>query len=167
MAKTKKRIIWIIIIIAVIAGGYYLLRPKPPVTTYTTADVTRGNLAQTVSETGTIKTVNQTDLSFKISGRVTNLYADVGDKITTGELLARLDMGTLGAQLAQAQQEVKVQQETLDNLVHHKTSQPSTGDQRDAQRARLKQAKDGVDSAPVPDTRHFYVFSDQRRDSQT
>lgn len=155
---TKKRIIWIIIIVAIIVGGYFLLRPKVPVTVYTTADVARGNLAQTVSETGTIMTVNQTDLSFKISGRVIKLLADVGDQIKTGQLLAQLDMGTLGSQLAQARSEVKVQQETLDNLVKHKGSQPSTGDQRDAQRARLKQAKEGVVSvwSQIRDT---YMYS--------
>jgi HlyD family secretion protein len=149
---------WGIIIIAVVAGGYYLLRPKAPVTVYTTADVARGNLAQTVSETGTIMTVNQTDLSFKISGRVIKLLADVGDQIKTGQLLAQLDLGTLGSQLAQAQSEVKVQQETLDNLVKHEGSQSSTGDQRDAQRARLKQAKEGVVSvwSQIRDT---YMYS--------
>jgi HlyD family secretion protein len=139
---------WIIIVIAVIAGGYFLLKPKPPVTVYTTEVATRGNLTQTVSETGTIKTVNQTDLSFKISGRVVSLLADVGQPIKQGQLLARLDTGTLSSQLAQAQSEVKVQQETLDNLVKHEHNPaiPSTGDQRDAQRARLTQAKAGVDS---------------------
>jgi HlyD family secretion protein len=158
MKKYIKRTIWVIIILAIIAGGYFLLRPKAPVTVYTAADVTKGNLTQTVSETGTIMTVNQTDLSFKISGRVIKLLGDVGDTIKTGQLLAQLDMGTLGAQLAQAQSEVKVQQETLDNLVKHKTSQPSTGDQRDAQRARLKQAKEGVDSVQSQ-IRDTYMYS--------
>lgn len=140
----KKKIIWGVIIVAIVSGGYYFLRPKAKVTVYTTADVVRGNLAQTVSETGTIKTVNQTDLSFKISGRVTNLLADVGDSIKKGQLLARLDVGTLGSQLAQARADVKVQQETLDNLVKHKVLTSSTGDTRDAQRARLSSAREGV-----------------------
>ena len=146
MSKTKKRTMWIIIVIAVIAGGYFLLKPKPPVTVYTTEAATRGQLTQTVSETGTIKTVNQTDLSFKVSGRVVSLLGDVGDTIKKGQLLARLDTGTLDAQLAQARSAQKVEQETLDNLVKHEKTQPSTGDQRDAQRARLNQARAGVDS---------------------
>jgi HlyD family secretion protein len=154
----KKKIIWGIIIVMIVTGGYFLLRPKAPMTVYTTEAVTRGNLAQTVSETGTIKTVNQTDLSFKISGRVTNLYADVGDTIKQGQLLARLDLGTLGAQLAQARSEVKVQQETLDNMVKHKLLTSSTGDTRDAQRARLTQAKDGVSSV-FSQIRDTYMYS--------
>jgi len=158
MAKAKKWTIWIIIIVAIIGGVVWYVKSRAPKTTYTTADVTKGNLAQTVSETGTIKTVNQTDLSFKTSGRVINLYGDVGDTIKQGQLLARLDTGILGSQLKQAQADVKVQQETLDNLVKHKTSQPSTGDTRDAQRARLDGARAGVE-AIFSQMRDTYMYS--------
>lgn len=142
MSKIKKRIIWIIVIIAVAIGGYYLLKPKPSVTVYTTADVVKGNLAQTVSETGTIKTVNQTDLSFKISGRVVKLLAEVGDTIKVGQLLAELDSGTLLSQFKQAQYEVKVQKETLANMKDNKSTYGQ--DQRDAQGARIKSAEESV-----------------------
>lgn len=142
MLKRKKTYIWLIIILAVIFGGYYFLRPKAPVTVYTTADVTRGNLAQTVSETGTIKTVNQTDLSFKISGRVISLLADVGSPIAAGQLLAVLDAGTLNSQLIQAQQDLKYQKETYDSMGHKKTQFKI--DDRDAQRARIKSAEAGI-----------------------
>jgi RND family efflux transporter MFP subunit len=156
MTRRKKTIIWIIIILAVIAGGYFLLRPKKPVTVYTTADVTRGNLAQTVSETGTIKTVNQTDLSFKISGRVVSLLADVGDPIKTGQLLARLDLGTLGSQLAQAEHERKYQKETLDSMKKEKATNNS--EDRDAQRAKIKSAEEGI-VAVQSQIRDTYMYS--------
>lgn len=138
----RKTTIWIVIIIAVIATGYYFLRPKAPKTVYTTADVARGNLAQTVSETGTIKTVNQTDLSFKISGRVINLLADVGDKIKTGQLLARLDLGTLGSQFKQAGYDLKYQKEVLASM---KEKDDTYNDEdRDAQRAKIKSAEEEI-----------------------
>ncbi len=156
MFRRKKTIIWIIVILAVVAGGYYFLRPKAPVTVYTTADVTLGNLAQTVSETGTIKTVNQTDLSFKVSGRVVNLLADVGDKIKTGQLLARLDLGTLGSELDQARQDLKYQKETLDSIKKKKTQFNS--EDRDAQRTKIKSAEAGITSvqSQISDT---YMYS--------
>ena len=133
-----------------------MLRPKKPVTVYTTADVTRGNLAQTVSETGTIKTVNQTDLSFKISGRVVSLLGDVGDPIKTGQLLARLDMGTLGSQLKQAEYELKYQKETLSNMKDNKSTYGE--DLRDAQRARIKSAEEGIVSVESQ-IRDTYMYS--------
>ena len=152
----RKKIIWGIIIIAVIAGGYYFLRPKAPVTVYTTADVIRGNLAQTVSETGTIKTVNQTDLSFKISGRVVSLLADVGDKIKTGQLLARLDLGTLDSQLKQAEYDLKYQKEVLASM--KEKDDTYNNEDKDAQRAKIKSAEEGIMSvrSQIRDT---YMYS--------
>ena len=146
---------WIIIVIAIIAGGYYLLKPKPPVTVYTTEAATSGNLTQTVSETGTIKTVNQTDLSFKISGRVIQLLGDVGDTVKAGQLLAVLDTGTLNAQLAQARQNLKYQKATLQNMQDNTTQFPK--DARNAQGAQIKSAQAGIDSvlAQFSDTRMY------------
>lgn len=156
MAKNKKRIIWGIITIAVVAGGYYFLRPKAPKTVYTTADVTRGNLAQTVSETGTIKTVNQTDLSFKISGRVVRLLADVGDSIKKGQLLAQLDLGTLGSQLKQAEHDLKYQKEVLDSM--KEKDDVYNDEDKDAQRAKIKSAEEGIVSVQSQ-IRDTYMYS--------
>lgn len=141
----KKKIIWIIIILAIVAGGYYYFKSRKPKIEYTTADVVRGTLAQTVSSNGTFNPDRQYELAFKTSGTVIAMNVDVGDEVKEGELLAELDKGSLLSKLAEAKAEVKVQQETLDNLTKHKGSVPSTGDTRDAQRARLAQAKAGVD----------------------
>jgi HlyD family secretion protein len=155
MSKTKKRLIWIIIIAAIIAGGFFYFRSKKPVTVYTTETARRANLAQTVSETGTIKTVNQTDLSFKVSGRVIKLYADTGDKIKTGELLAQLDMGTLEAESARARQDFKFQKETLDSM--KKNIRQFNGEDRNAQRAKVRSAEAGIASveSQIRDTKMF------------
>jgi RND family efflux transporter MFP subunit len=142
---TKKRIIWGIIIIAVIAGGYFYFKGKKPQVEYTTAEVTRGDLAQTVSVTGTLNPDQQYELAFKTSGTVTVMNVDVGDQVKKGELLAELEKGTLLSQLAQARAAVKFEQETLDNLTQHKHTVASTDDSRDAQRARLEQARASVE----------------------
>jgi len=155
MTKNKKRIIWVIIILAIITGVVFFVRSKKPVTTYTTESVKRGILAQTVSETGTIKTVNQTDLSFKISGRVIKLLADVGDKVKTNQLIAQLDMGTLGAELAGATQNLNVQKETLASM--KKNPSQFNHEDLDAQRAKIKSSSASVDSvfAQIRDTKMF------------
>lgn len=151
----KKRIVWIIIIVAIIAIGVFYFRSKKAVTVYTTETAKQGNLIQTVSETGTIKTVNQTDLSFKISGRVIKLLADVGDKVKAGQLLAVLDLGTLGAELTQAQQDLAYQKETLENMKHNKSQYGK--DTRDAQMAKIRSAEAGIVStqAQIRDTQMF------------
>jgi RND family efflux transporter MFP subunit len=156
MTKAKKWILWGVVILVIVGGVVWYVKSRAPKTTYTTADVTRGNLAQTVSETGTIKTVNQTDLSFKISGRVVSLLADVGDRITEGQLLARLDLGTLSANLTVAKQEVGLQKETLASMEHKKSQ--FNKDDRDAQRHRISAAQANVE-AVQSQIRDTYMYS--------
>lgn len=144
MTRAKRWGIWIGIVLAAAGGIAWYAKSRAPKTAYTTADATRGNLVQTVSETGTIKTVNQTDLSFKVSGRVVSLLADVGDRITEGKLLARLDMGTLGANLTRAEQDVQLQKETLASM-KRKKSQFNRND-RDAQAHRIGESEADVEA---------------------
>lgn len=141
---SKKKIIWIIIILAVIAGGYFYVRSRKPKTTYTTETVTRGNLKQTVSVTGKVMSPEQTDLAFKISGQIQNMYVDVGDHVTKGQIIATIDRGTLISQLNQAQYEVKSQKETLNSMLRRRSTY-NIG-QRDAQRAEIHKAEEAVNA---------------------
>jgi RND family efflux transporter MFP subunit len=143
MKKHKKKIIWIIIILIIIVGGVFYLKGKKAKITYTTADVTKGELKRTVSVTGTVKSTNSVDLSFESSGEIKSLLVSVGDKVTKGQKIATIDTSTLQSQLAQAQADVKSQKETLDNM--KKRDDVYNGDQRDAQRAVITSAEAAVD----------------------
>jgi len=151
MVKTKKRIIWLIIIIAVIIGGYFYYQSRKPKIEYTTASVTRGNLTQTVSVTGTLNPDRQYELAFKNTGTVTEMNVDVGDSVSKGQRLAKIDAGTLLSQFRQAEAEVKVQKKTLFNMERRRSSY--TEAQRDAQKAKVKESQAGVD-----------IISDQLKD---
>jgi len=151
----KKKIIWLVVIVVIIFGGYKYFSNKKPTVTYTTENVKRGDLAQTVSETGTINPVNQTDLSFKISGKVVDLKADVGDVVKANQLLAQVDLGTLGAELVGARQDLEFQRKTLASM-KRKTAQYKKEDE-DAQRARIGSAEANINSVltRLQDTRMF------------
>ena len=56
---------------------------------------------------------NKLSLSSKVLGRITNLYADEGDKVTKGELLVRLDSTDLIAQRDQALNSLKLSQDNI------------------------------------------------------
>ena len=141
MKKHKKKIIWIIIILIIIVGGVFYLKNKKTKITYTTTPVTRGDLARTVSVTGTVTAVQSADLSFETSGELTDISVSVGDKVTKGQKIAEIDTSNLSSQLEQAQAEVTAQKQTLQNMKNHSTF---TGNQTDAQRAEVQKAIAGV-----------------------
>ena len=68
MARARKWTIWILIIVAIIGSIFLYVKSRGPKTTYTTADVARGTLAQTVSITGNINPNEQIDLDCVLWG---------------------------------------------------------------------------------------------------
>jgi len=70
-----------------------------------TATVTRGDLEETVSATGSVsaQTGAQVKIGSQITGRIKRLYADVGSHVQAGQVIAELDLPDIRAQLDQAQ----------------------------------------------------------------
>src|SRR5437870_7045857 len=70
-----------------------------------TATVTRGDLVETVSATGSVtaQTGAQVKIGSQITGRIKRLYADVGSQVKAGSIIAELDLPDIQAQLNQAQ----------------------------------------------------------------
>jgi RND family efflux transporter MFP subunit len=141
MRKHKKKIIWLIVILALIAGGVFYLKNKKTKVTYTTVAVKKGNLIRTVSVTGTVTPPQKADLSFKSSGKIIEIGVSVGDKVKKGQKLAVIDTSGLQSQLAQAQAEVTVQKQTLQNIKNHSGY---NSNQENAQRAQVEKAAAGV-----------------------
>lgn len=59
-------------------------------------------MSEQIWTTGEIRARVQSDLSFRISGRITERLVDVGDRVTTGQILARIDAQEQEADLAVA-----------------------------------------------------------------
>jgi HlyD family secretion protein len=70
---------------------------------YSTEEVSKGALTVTVSATGNIKPINQVDVGSEQSGLITNVYVDVNDRVTKGQLLATLDPARLQDSVVQAE----------------------------------------------------------------
>lgn len=77
-------------------------------TTEQLVEVTRGDLTVSVSGNGNIESSNEARLSFGSGGRIAKIYVEEGDKVTTGDVLAKLDIDTL--ELAKTQAEVALNQ---------------------------------------------------------
>ena len=75
------------------------------------------DLKNTVSETGIVKIADETGLSFKYGGIINNIYVQIGEKVTRGDSLARVESGEFNAQYQQTEASVKSAQAQLDQLI--------------------------------------------------
>lgn len=73
---------------------------------FATEDVKKGDLTVTVSATGNLTPINQVDVGSEQSGLITQVYVDVNDQVTKGQLLATLDTSRLQDSVAQAEANV-------------------------------------------------------------
>ena len=55
------------------------------------ATVSRGDVVDSVVETGTVDAVNTVEVKSQVSGRLAKLYVDAGDHVTQGQLIAIID----------------------------------------------------------------------------
>jgi HlyD family secretion protein len=104
----RKRWPWIVGILVVLGliGGKMMMRPKPDLTK--TAKVTRQDIRQTVTATGsvTLQTSAEVKIGAEVSGKVRRLYVDVGDSVHAGQLIAELQNAENDAILAQSKASV-------------------------------------------------------------
>jgi HlyD family secretion protein len=89
-----------------------------------TATADRGTVSSAVSGTGSLVPAGRMTVSFKQTGTLTEVDVRVGDKVTTGAVLARIDSSTQQAALAQAQASLASAQANLQS-----TQSPLTGAQ--------------------------------------
>jgi HlyD family secretion protein len=69
---------------------------------YLTAAVTRGDLVQLVTATGTLNPVTNVQVGCQVSGRVSKLYVDWNSQVTSGQVIAEIDPSTYAAAVQQA-----------------------------------------------------------------
>ncbi len=70
---------------------------------YETQPVSRGSLVVTVSATGTLAPVNEVEVGSEVSGTMKTVEVDYNDRVTIGQVLARIDTSKLAAQVLQSQ----------------------------------------------------------------
>jgi len=115
--KLKKRWWLPLVIIMALAAIWRFTFPSKPAVEYTTVPATLGQLAQTVSETGTVKPLDELDLNFLTPGKLTQITVAVGDQVKRGDLLAKVDDADLLIKARQAQANLNVSQARLDKLL--------------------------------------------------
>jgi len=111
----KPIVILSVVILAVIVAGYfYFARSKTP--TYEFVVAKRGEIVQEVNVTGRVKPAQNVDLAFEKSGKVSRIFVKIGDNVSAGQELVRLEDADFSAQLAQAEADLKTQVAKLSEL---------------------------------------------------
>jgi len=81
-----------------------------------TASVTRAALRQTISAPGVLTTAGDIRLAFKVPGKLAQVGVTVGQRVSAGQALAKLDTTDLEIALAQAQAAVQSAQARYDQV---------------------------------------------------
>ena len=99
---------FVLLILALGAGGawWYYHRDNDDAPSYVTAAVTRGDLTQTVTATGTLNPVVNVQVGSQISGTILKLYVDYNSPVKEGQVVAELDPATYQAILHQTEGDV-------------------------------------------------------------
>lgn len=99
--KKKKVIIGIVSLL--IIGGlvwYFLGKTTNHKIIYDTVKVSRSNINQSITATGTVKPVTQVEVGTQVSGIVNKLYVDYNSEVKKGQVIAELDKTNLLNELA-------------------------------------------------------------------
>jgi HlyD family secretion protein len=113
--------------------------------TYT---VQRGHVARLLELDGRVAPVAETQLSFANPGYVKQVYVAARDQVRAGDILASLEVGNLPAEVAQAEIELDLAREALDEANNQRADAIAAAELGLAMaEARLKSAEDANEQA--------------------
>lgn len=125
----------------IVVAGYFLFgRNKDSAVDFVL--VLRQDISQEVSVTGSADPAHAVHLAFERTGRISRIYADVGDEISLGVALIALENIDIAAQVKDAEARVKIEQAALDELL--RGSRP---EEIRAQEIKVENAKTALQDA--------------------
>lgn len=104
----------VIVILSIIGVIWYINSNQAP--SFGTIAVTKGNIVQSLSETGNVLAENKADLSFQESGQIASINVKEGEVVSAGTVIAKLDTSSLETNFLQAQAGLQVAQAKLQDL---------------------------------------------------
>jgi HlyD family secretion protein len=131
----RRRWIKLCLVLVLLGGsvvGLALLNGSEDQIEYRTANVTRGDIAEITTVTGTLSAAKVVTVGTQVSGQVSKLNVKLNDEVKTGQLLAEIDPTLLLAQLKQDQTALETAKSNYEQVA------------RDLERTRVLLAKDYV-----------------------
>ncbi len=90
-----------VLIVGIITALLFGCKGDSP--SYRTDPVTRGDIQQAVTATGTVNAVTNVQVGTQVSGTIKTLYVDFNSRVKKGQLIAQIDPSTFESQVQQAQ----------------------------------------------------------------
>lgn len=114
LQKIRRPIIWVPLVILIGVGGYFLFR-KPTATKNEYQTVTRKTFTDSVQGSGTVSTEKQVSLAAQSSGKVSQVLVVPGQRVSQGQVIARIDARDQSVSYEQSTNELEQAQLSLDN----------------------------------------------------
>ncbi|MGI1794937.1 MacA family efflux pump subunit [Acinetobacter variabilis] len=111
--KPTKLIMAIVIAILMAVTAWYFLKPKEQQPQYITAEVTQGDIENSVLATGVLEATKMVSVGAQVSGQVKKMYVQLGDQVKQGQLIARIDSVRQENDLKTAEASIKNQMAQL------------------------------------------------------
>ena len=143
--RQRRRLILAALAAIVLIGGFMLHRSRSQTqangTTYKFGKVTRGDVRNSVTATGTIQPWKTVDVKSNIAGRIDRLAVDLGDRVEAGQLIAIIDPTDAEAAVKKADADLASARARAAQARASKTVQPALTS------SAIRQAQAGVESA--------------------
>ena len=111
-----KKVVFTVIALLLIGGAgfaYWRLGNSTKESPYLTVMVSRGNVRQVVSSTGTLQAVVTVIVGSQVSGTIAKLNADFNTKVTKGQVVAELDQSKFAARVEETRANLLAAQANL------------------------------------------------------
>ena len=111
--KPAKLIVAIIVALAIAVTAWHFFKPKQEQPQYITAEVSRGDIENSVLATGVLEATKMVSVGAQVSGQVKKMYVQLGDEVKQGQLIAQIDSVRQENDLKTAEASIKNQQAQL------------------------------------------------------
>ena len=153
--KNKKIWIGIGVVVAIAIAAFLLFGgEKQQKVSFEEATVTKGNIQNSITATGTIEPVTSVTVGTQVSGIVSKLYVDYNSVVKKGQVIAELDKTNLMSELSTARANLSSAQSALnyqqDNFRRYQTLYDKglvSADDYESARLSYLQAKEQVASS--------------------
>jgi macrolide-specific efflux system membrane fusion protein len=134
--------------VAIIAAvAWFFFKPKDQAPQYISAEVSKGDIEDSVLATGVLEATKMVSVGAQVSGQVKKMYVQLGDQVKQGQLIAQIDsirqeneLKTAKANIQNQQAQLAVQQANLAKVEAEYKRQQAMFSQDATSRAELETA---------------------------